>query len=564
MPSITFQPVLREVKDVLKSDYYEIPRFQRAYSWEQEHLSEFWADVVEENDEGYFIGPMVAYKLRRDTFAIVDGQQRITTLTLALCALRDCFLEVGRGDLADGISKYIERTDDDNVSHFVLRSESAGVFLATQVQRREPRADVAATNEDQRSIRRAFVEIRSRLRKDFPAEIPVDGLDEHDDYLVFLRKTRDHILALQLIWIVLDGEDDAYAIFETLNSRGRDLEVVDLLKNYVLTRMPAENGDLDTPAASWRSMRETLESQGANVNPNTFLLHWWISQYKYVSERKLFRTMKAERLGGLSAAQVVDSLATDSRLYSRIANPTGWNCVRSERPVREALEALNTFGVRQPRPLLLALLRAYSQRKISFRRLRSTIAAIESYHFITTAVVGASSTGGVSMMYAAHAKDVSTASSSEAIYSSLDELIRKLRGSLSLRETFITEFCNTVAYTEVRSKDKRLVQYILQRMHKVLRPNVPLDPGQCNIEHIAPQSLGEPWVGGIGNLAWIDERLNGALDSKTFAEKVNIMRPFAQVYGLDDVIVQSEWTGEQVAARARVLAEQAFDSVWTL
>lgn len=563
MPSITFQPVLRDVKDVLKSDYYEIPRFQRPYSWGPEHLDEFWTDVANDNDEGYFIGPMVAYKLKRDTFAIVDGQQRITTLTLILCALRDCFIEVGRRDLAEGLAKYVERTDDDNVSHFVLRSEPAGSFLASQVQRQPPRVEVVPANEDQRTIRRAFVEIQNRLKEGIPADIPEDGLPDADGYLAELRRIRDRILTLQLIWIVLDTEDDAYVIFETLNSRGRDLEVVDLLKNYVLNRLPAENADLDTPGIAWRQMRETLAVQGGDVNPNTFLLHWWISQYKYVSERKLFRTMKVEKLGGLSAQGAVDSLLRDSQLYARVANPDQWKCLRSERVVRDSLAALNTFSVRQPRPLILALMRSYASRVISFRRLRLALSAIESFHFITTAVVGTSSTGGTSMMYAAHAREVSTAKSAAQVYASLDDLLSKLRASVSLRETFVTEFAGSVAFTEARSKDKRLVQYILQRMHSELRASFPLDPAKCNIEHLAPQSLGGDWVGSIGNLIWIEEKLNGQLGTKSFADKKAILAPYGEIYGLADVLAEPDWGEEQVRARARALAEVAYDRVWS-
>ena len=93
MPSISFQPTLRDLKDVLKADFYEIPRFQRPYSWTAENLEDFLRDVVDDNDDGYFIGPMVAYKTGKDKSAIVDGQQRITTVTLTLCGLRDLFLE---------------------------------------------------------------------------------------------------------------------------------------------------------------------------------------------------------------------------------------------------------------------------------------------------------------------------------------------------------------------------------------------------------------------------------------------------------------------------------------
>ena len=172
---------------------------------------------------------------------------------------------------------------------------------------------------------------------------------------VELRRIRDRILSLQTIWIQLDSEDDAYVIFETMNSRGKDLEVVDLLKNLLLQDIRAENGDLDTARQTSAEMRSELADKGGQANANKFILHWWLSQKEYVAERKLFKLLK-KRFAKGDAKTYLRHLQYDSRLYARLANPRGVPWKHYETDLWDALDALNIFNVRQPRPLLLAVL----------------------------------------------------------------------------------------------------------------------------------------------------------------------------------------------------------------
>lgn len=564
MPNITFQPVLRDVKDILKSDFYSIPRFQRPYSWNSENLQDFWRDVVVDNSEGYFIGPMVAYSDGGDMFSIVDGQQRITSITLALCVLRDLFQGMQATRFASGLQKYIEREDDDSRAHYVLRSDAAGHFLRSQIQAQAPRSPQEPKNDEERAFKKAYEEVAGWLGQ------RIEGLStqhpdepEQSEAAVHLREIRDRILALQIIWIQLDSEDDAYIIFETLNSRGKDLETVDLLKNLILSAIRAENGDLDNARVSWAEMREVLSVQGNSANPNKFILHWWLSQNDYTAERKMFRDIRA-KVKKADAPAVLKSLREDAELYARIANPDGWACQRYEKPARASLIALNTFGVRQPRPLLLALLKAHRNGSLRIGRLKSVLRAIESYHYITTAVVGVSSTGGISMMYAAHAREISAAKKPADIHASIDLLVRKLKDRRSNRDTFISEFGTALFYSNDRPEVKRLVQYTLRELHDHSVSGTAFDHGRCNIEHLNSQSDPKPWTADIGNLFWLDEKLNDELGNKDFFNKQKLLERRKNNYDLADVLIATEWGQDQVNARTTRLAELAYDKVWRI
>ncbi len=99
------------IKNLLEQGFYKIPRFQRPYSWDRENVDEFWNDVVVSDDSDYFIGSFVLYRDKSDPdlYFIVDGQQRLTTITVLLAAVRDALHELGQTPLASGVQKLIER-----------------------------------------------------------------------------------------------------------------------------------------------------------------------------------------------------------------------------------------------------------------------------------------------------------------------------------------------------------------------------------------------------------------------------------------------------------------------
>lgn len=549
---------------MLSSDFYVIPRFQRAYSWTQENLDDFWRDVVHDNDDGYFIGPMVAFKHEKDTLAIVDGQQRLTSLTLTICAIRDQFQQIGARALAEALGRYIERQDDDTVSHFVLRSDGAGDYIHSQIQRPKPRSLTPPSTDEQKSLKRAFDDVSLRLDmhlEEFSNEHP-DGA-EKSPAATELRKIRDRILSLQVIWITLDNEDDAYVIFETLNSRGKDLETADLLKNLILNYVRAENGDLDSARSKWNAMRLSLAEAGGGANPNTFILHWWLSSREYTAERKLFRLIRRQT-DKSQAADLLNTLVEDAELYARIASPENWKCGSHEKEIQRSLQALNLFSVRQPRPLVLALLRAHRDGRIKIAKVKKVLRAIESYHFISTAVVGVSSTGGISVMYASHARQVSGAETEGKLHVSLDKLVEKLADGASSRDTFVNEFGRNLFYSSERPSQRRVVAYTLTRIHDELRQGAAFDHSKCNIEHISPQSKQEPWMAGIGNLLWIDSTLNAKLGDKGFEEKRSILEGYSKVYDVEDIVSATEWDSGAAERRAERLAEIGFDTVWRI
>lgn len=142
-----FKPSDKTIKDLLVSGHqFLIPRFQRAYSWERRHYSEFLRDIVgnlqiregEISPNPYFVGTMLFInnfiEADRCPIEVVDGQQRLTTITILFSALSDIFKSINQDMLAEHVFKYIMTTDDNGERIRILKSKSHYPYFAYYIQ----------------------------------------------------------------------------------------------------------------------------------------------------------------------------------------------------------------------------------------------------------------------------------------------------------------------------------------------------------------------------------------------------------------------------------------------
>src|SRR5688572_27119521 len=124
-------PVSRTLGQVFRGNFLRIPRFQRPYSWDQENLSDFWHDLVDRDDDDYFMGSIVIFQdgKEKNLYWIVDGQQRLSTITIVLSAIRDQLEDLRENSLASGVHNLIEATDLDNKSRFVLEHDERNAYF---------------------------------------------------------------------------------------------------------------------------------------------------------------------------------------------------------------------------------------------------------------------------------------------------------------------------------------------------------------------------------------------------------------------------------------------------
>ncbi|MDC6385194.1 DUF262 domain-containing protein [Flagellimonas taeanensis] len=561
----------KTIRAVLKSSYYKIPRFQRPYSWEKEHIEDFWNDSIRESSGDYFIGSMVVYEISNDTFGVVDGQQRLTTITMLLGTIREAFKSIGEESLAKGTQGMIERKDLDDELNYVLQTESSYPFFHENVQKFDASevTDIPAKKEEEH-IKKGYDLLKYLVEKEIESievSTTISAKEKHKQKIEALKNIRDKILNLKVIYIELDNEDDAYIIFETLNTRGKDLRVSDLVKNHLTKMLPKKNKSVDLSKDKWTEARTIIEGSNADLNMDSFLHHFWLSKYEFTTQKKLFKSLK-QTVDRKNAKIFLDSILNETRIYREFLDITYREWKKEELDLKNSLNALNIFRVKQQIPMLLSVMREYERGGLKLKRVKDIVNAIECFHFIFTAVTSQRSSGGISFMYAYHARQLDQATPNDKTQA-LDELKQKLRKKLPTKDEFIANLME-LNYSSVYTKEKALVKYILTKYDNYFsqksKSGTSIDYNHMTIEHIyaekdTSKSIGISDIGKIGNLLLIEESLNGQLGNKKFSNKHPIYLK-SKIFLDDEVRNASDWDKSNILNRTEKIAEKLFDKVF--
>jgi uncharacterized protein with ParB-like and HNH nuclease domain len=557
------QCVERDIRQVLGAGTYLIPRFQRPFSWEKEHVEDFWQDSVTDVKKDYFIGAFVTYEISSSSYGLVDGQQRLTTITIALCAIRDKFIELGHAASGSGVHRLIETRDINNQPQFVLKTETSYPYLQAKIQSLEKEEAEIEIGEEEKAITVAYKTLASFIN---------DGLDDAIANVSpskvksvgkkWLEQVRDKLLALKVISITLGNQDDAYLIFETLNTRGKDLTAADLAKNYFLRLLPAKGKAIDRPNDHWNEIQKALDQPGHAVEVTTFLHHYWLSKYPFITERQLFKSIKDE-VSALNVKEVFEELRSDALLYRGITEPSVlklWK--KATRDIEESLLCISdVLNIQIANPLLLTTLRLYKANRLKDGQVREIFSLIERYHFMYTTISMLRSSGGVGKMYAAHARDIANAADANALGACIVDFKKKISSKVPSRDTFISKF-KQLSYQNPRQRE--VIRYALWKIYMKSNPAVSVDRSTASIEHLMSQSGGSAAVHHIGNLLVVPVKFNGeVLGDKSFAQKKGLLSKHG--YALEqEIAAASNWTDAEIGQRTTRLAEYAYDRVWAI
>lgn len=556
-------PVSKTLVDVLRGNFIKIPRFQRPYDWDRDNLVEFWADLKDRSDPEYFMGSLVSFgdKKEKNLFSLVDGQQRLTTITIMLATLRNALDALGEEGPAAAIHDLIETRDLDHKNRYVIEHDPGDHYFQSAIQARHPDQKVKAEGLQQVNLQTAqrFLEtaIRNEL-KDRPNSA---------DSASHLKHIRDCLLQMHFVSIELDDEDDAYLIFETLNTRGKDLRPSDLLKNHFMRLLPTKTKGADQTKNSWTDIIQTLDTKSASLDTDSFLLHYWLSHQNSVSKANLFLKYKSE-IKKSNAKSWLENLRSSSLTYAKVMAPNDFKFAKEERPIYESLQAIRIFGVAQAAPLMLALMSQYERKVLSLKTIKNSFDLIEKFTFQFNAVASSRGGGGVSAMYARIAQQTLLCENPQQFTSVLAEMKTKFRERVpELQEfTFLFERVN---FRNDYVRDRLLVRYILTKLARHFGMPEEVDLSMMTIEHIKPQSEGEYTgdaydLGAIGNLLFINESLNGKIDNKPFLKKMEILKAAPNVYMDDELRNAVSWDEDAIAIRGERLATLGHSQIWKI
>lgn len=531
-----FKPYDTTIKSLLISQkQFVIPRFQREYSWDKKNYQEFLDDMlggllVKEGkliNSSYFLGTMLFVgnyiEGSEQEILVVDGQQRLTTITILFSAISRKFKEMGEDDLSNAVFKYIMTTDDDNEKIRVLKSETHYPFFAYYIQDEEKKHAQDPVTDEEENIKNTYDFLYEALSEKNIKTNLMKKIDKTDvegfDYVDILKKLRDQILNSVFISISTNNKTQANMIFEILNAKGKRLASIDLIKNKIFEVLD-KTEPADIAEIRWNKIKDNLKSGSESVGFSTFYRHHWISKYQKVTDNNLYDSFrkKIKPNNKDNYESFLEELEKSSKLYMQIINPTlnDYSNRKEYRWLVQSLKALNkTFNVIQVRIALLALLDAKERKILDISTLKDAIIYLENFHYAFT-VISSGRASRVEALYSKFAiklRNCKTKAECKTVIK--EDLKDKLSPLMPKNDEFISGFIK-LNYSKKNSAYNMVTKYTLNKLNKYYSGSE-IDEPEGSIEHILNETNFQSL--NIGNLIVLEESINNIALNKNFKEK---------------------------------------------
>lgn len=537
---------------------FRVPSYQRDYSWSEEQWEDLWNDLLElrsQVDERHYMGALVVEGKSDRDFLIIDGQQRMATLSVLALAVIDRLNRMAdRGPESDANrdraselrSRFIGEKDPASLvetSRLYLNETDNAFYQDYLVQLRQP-LNPRGLPKSNRLLWECFRYFSARLGE--VGELQDDG--------AAVARLLSEAVARQLLFILITVDDDlnAYTVFETLNARGLELTTTDLLKNYLFSRVRVA-ADLQSLQRRWRSLIATV---GQERFPEFLRYHILCEQPKVRSQR-LFKLVRERARTAEDIFALMGALESRAELFAALSDPNHgyWAELIAAKPF---VRQLNLFRVRQMTPLMFAVWERFSREDfVGVLKLVSII----SFRYT---VVSGLNTNALEPAYHEGAKAVL-----DGIARTPRQVLERLRQIYVEDERFRQNFA--LLSIDTGGQRKKLAKYILARLEEDLSGRAcDPDTDPATIEHILPENPQDEWaeyfprerwegqVYRLGNLTLLEvasnrEVANAGYDRKRAAYEASNYVVTRQI----SEIAPEQWTPELLDARQDRLAQRA-------
>lgn len=553
----------REVRDILgrKETQYIIPRNQREYVWEEKQWKELWVDIVdciefkdgEYTNKNYFIGSCVLIKEKRLHRSIVDGQQRLTTITIILSALYDVLEKLNQNQYLDGIYSYIYKKSEDGDEYFILKNDDIEPFYSESIlNKSENKEYVQPSSAQEKRIAKCYKYFLDL----FLSIVDKMSVEEGVKYLIAFR---NQLLSLKIIEISVNDEIDAYTIFEILNAKGKQLELGDRMKNWILKKLP-KTFPSDSAKEKWNRLRFHLESVSKSDNIFvSFVNHYWISKYeKLKDDDEIYHYFKIN----ITQEKMIDFLSDlekNAEYYSEIV-------VNNRTEILTELNfILNSFWVFrtvQVRPIILSLFHNYKTGIITENELICHLRKLENFHFVFSAICS-SAANKIEKIYYDYAPKIRYNYSKSLMNDFFEELEQKKPDYEQFKRNFANKCYSTKNSTY--KVNRMLINYMLQRIEYYKQGNREFYINDFSIEHILPDD-GTERTCQLGNLLPLAQSINENCANDSL--KLKLPKYAKSNYKtVSDFIKYNDtktvWSEQDIKDRTEKICKLAYDKVWS-
>ena len=537
---------------------YRVPPYQRDYSWQEEQWEDLWNDIIEmreDRDQRHYMGALVIESINDREFQIIDGQQRLATLTLLALAvikhllalaLQDDEPEANRERAQSLRHRFIGEKDPASLiesSKLFLNATDDAFFQDYLIQLKEPR-NPRGLPKSNKLLWGCFQYFYRKLSE--PDLRPVTG----QSLAALLNET----VARQLLFILItvDDELNAYTVFETLNARGLELSATDLLKNYLFSRVRVRT-DLEHLQRRWQKLIATIRQERF---PD-FLRYHLLCQHSRVRKQRLFKIVRDAVQRPEQVFELMDALEGRAELFAALQDDTHEYWIENQE-CRPHVRELILFGSKQLTPVLFAAWDKFDA--CDFVR---TVKLISRFVFRYT-VVSSLNTNAL--------EPISHEIASGILEGSIHGprlVYEKLKPFHVDDEKFKQDFALLTINTGGRRR--KVAKYILcwlesDQSGRACDPDT--DP--ATIEHILPENPIADWIEHfpeekwdeyiyrLGNLTLLESSLNREISNQPYAEK---LKGYARSqYRMTSVLpdfAPETWTPQLVEYRQREMAERA-------
>ena len=545
---------------------YRIPRFQRDYSWTNEEWEDLWVDLQgtlnADGESAHYMGYLVLQSNDDKTFDVIDGQQRLTTISLIVLAiLKNIQRLIETGTDAESNKRRMDQIRQTYVGYLdpvtlvarpklTLNRNNNTYFQTYLVPLGHlPQRGFRASEH---LLRKAFEWFDKRVAGYLNANTGDKGMR--------LAKLMEDISdRLFFTVITVTDELNAYKVFETLNARGVRLSATDLLKNYlfsVLDRGGENDHELRNLEDRWEAIVGRLQSE----NFPDFLRGHWNSRRSFARQADLFKTIRAQVTTAGEVFQLLRDMEEDLDTYLALSSPEPSEWPQED---KQLAGVLKTFRVRQPFPLLLAAKRIFDAPDFT-GLLRATVAISMRFN-----VICSQSTAEQERKYNEVAERVAKKEPN-----GLRPTLQLLRSIYPDDAAFRTAFAEKTFRT-TDSRNNRVVRFILCAIEKHLSQQAhDFASDAFNIEHILPQNAPDNWGGignddaealvyRLGNMTLLKASANRDMGNIEYAQKREKYQQsgFAITKKLGDE--NTDWTPERIAERQNWMATQA-TAIWRI
>ncbi|MEQ1558743.1 MAG: DUF262 domain-containing HNH endonuclease family protein [Methyloglobulus sp.] len=458
---------------------YQVPRFQRDYAWDREQWEDLWSDIETINDEQYhYMGYIVLQRKSQHDFEVIDGQQRLITLSLVvLGAMKNIQLLINSEDEAEENKERLGVLTDRYIGS--KNPISLKVDSKLSLNRNNSSNFKSICSSLEAPNKRGQTNTNKLLNKCFKFCEEKKMGNTGQEIAEFIERVSSGMVFTK---IVVQDDLNAYKVFETLNARGVQLSTPDLLKNYIFSVVTKDNNIPDEELNELDESWSEIVSQLGESNFTDFIRYHHNFQATLVTKKDLFSSVRKLVNTPEKAYEYLRSLSQYAPVYASLLNPHDEWWANQDvvyRDVKKYLEGFDLFNIKQPLTVLMVAFTQFSGEEFVKLSKYLYILAIR-YNVICHLSPNEQENAYNQLAIKIHAKECTRAS-----HVKNNDIFRKLYPSDE-------SFFNAFEFHKMPSKrSAKKIRFLLAEIETHLGHET--DPTKTMLEHICPYNPDEDW-----------------------------------------------------------------------